>query len=126
MTLWTVAQQAPLSMGLSRQENWSGLQFHPPGDPPNPGTEPTSFVSPSYLCSNEESKAHAKYYFEVPLLAEYEINPGLLSSTNYTFRQASHNTTVLTKNFCSFNSLENRFLRKLMQCFSVTLLLFYY
>ena len=39
-TPWTVACQAPLSMGFSRQENWSGLPFPPPGDPPNPGTEP--------------------------------------------------------------------------------------
>ena len=31
-TLWTVAHQAPLSVGLSRQEYWSGLSFHPPGD----------------------------------------------------------------------------------------------
>ena len=33
----TVARQAPLSMGLSRQEYWSGLPFPPPGDLPNPG-----------------------------------------------------------------------------------------
>ena len=34
---WTVARQAPLSMGFSRQEDWSGLPFPPPGDHPNPG-----------------------------------------------------------------------------------------
>ena len=38
-TLWTVALQAPLSMGFSRQEYWSGLPSHPPGDPPNPGNQ---------------------------------------------------------------------------------------
>ena len=37
---WTVANQAPLSMGLSRQEYWSGLQFFSPGDLPSPGIEP--------------------------------------------------------------------------------------
>ena len=42
MTLWTVACQAPLSMGFPRQENWSGLPFPPPGDLPNAGIEPTS------------------------------------------------------------------------------------
>ena len=36
-TLWTVACQAPLSMGFSRQEYWRGLPFHSPGDLPNPG-----------------------------------------------------------------------------------------
>ena len=44
---WTVAHQAPLSMGFSRQEYWSGLPCPPPGDLPNPGTEPTSPVSPA-------------------------------------------------------------------------------
>ena len=36
---WTVAYQAPLSMGFSRQEYWSGLPFPSPGDLPNPGIE---------------------------------------------------------------------------------------
>ena len=39
---WTVAHQAPLSMGFSRQEYWSGLPFPSPGDLPNPGIEPRS------------------------------------------------------------------------------------
>ena len=41
-TLWTVARQAPLSMGFSRQEYWSGLPCPPPGDLPDPGIEPRS------------------------------------------------------------------------------------
>ena len=69
-TLWTIAHQAPLSMGFSRQEYWGGLPCPPPGDLPNPGIEPTSLMSPAlaggfftasatwraqtmcYLCSN--------------------------------------------------------------------------
>ena len=39
-TRWTVAYQASLSMGFSRQEYWSGLPFPSPGDLPNPGIEP--------------------------------------------------------------------------------------
>ena len=39
-TLWTVAHQAPLSMGFSRQEYWSGLPFPSPGDLPDPGIKP--------------------------------------------------------------------------------------
>ena len=39
-TPWTVAYQAPPSMGFSRQEYWSGLPFLLPGDLPNPGIEP--------------------------------------------------------------------------------------
>ena len=41
-TLWTVAHQAPLSMGFSRQEHWGGLPFPSPGDLPDPGIEPRS------------------------------------------------------------------------------------
>ena len=41
-TPWTVAFQAPLSMGFSRQEYWSGLPFPSPGDLPDPGFEPRS------------------------------------------------------------------------------------
>ena len=41
-TLWTVAHQAPPSMGFSRQEYWSRLPFPSPGDLPDPGTEPRS------------------------------------------------------------------------------------
>ena len=46
VTLWTVARQAPLSMGFSRQEYWSGLPFPTLVDLPNPGTEPMSLMSP--------------------------------------------------------------------------------
>ena len=42
VTPWTVAHQAPLSMGFSRQEYWSGLPFTSPGDLPDPGIEPRS------------------------------------------------------------------------------------
>ena len=45
MTLRTVAYQVPLSMGFSRQENWSGLPCCPPGDLPDPGIEPASLMS---------------------------------------------------------------------------------
>ena len=42
VTIWTVAHQAPLPMGFSSQEYWSGLPFHSPGDLPGPETELTS------------------------------------------------------------------------------------
>ena len=45
VTLWTVAYQAPLSMGFSKQEDWSGLPFPPPGDLPGPGIETVSPTS---------------------------------------------------------------------------------
>ena len=44
---WTVARQAPLSMGFSRQEYWSGLLWPAPGDLRNPGIKPASLKSPA-------------------------------------------------------------------------------
>ena len=44
---WTVARQAPLSMGVSSQEYWSGLPFPPPGDFPDAGIKPASSVAPA-------------------------------------------------------------------------------
>ena len=46
-TLWTVAHQAPLPMGFSKQEYWSGLPFPPPRDLYNPGIEPRSPAFPA-------------------------------------------------------------------------------
>ena len=46
-TPWTVVCQAPLSMGFSREEDWSGLPWLPPGVFPDPGIEPMSLMSPA-------------------------------------------------------------------------------
>ena len=46
-TLWTVACQAPLSAGFSKQEYWSRLACPPPGDLPYPGIKPSSLMSPA-------------------------------------------------------------------------------
>ena len=51
-TPWTITHQAPLSIGLSKQEYWSGLPCPPPGDLPDPGTEVTS---PRSLASQVDS-----------------------------------------------------------------------
>ena len=46
-TLWTIGLQAPLSIGFSRKEYWSGLPCPPPGDLTDPGIEHVSLMSPS-------------------------------------------------------------------------------
>ena len=46
VTPWTVARQAPLSTGFSRQECWSGFLFHSPEGLPSPRMEPLPFASP--------------------------------------------------------------------------------
>ena len=48
MALWTVARQAPLFLGFSRQEYWSGLPFPSPGDLSDPGIEPGSPALQAY------------------------------------------------------------------------------
>ena len=47
VTVWTVALQASLPMGFSRQEYWSGLPCPSPGALPDPGIEPVSLMSPA-------------------------------------------------------------------------------
>ena len=47
VTPWTVAHQAPLSRVESVQEYWSGLPWPSPGDLPDPGIEPASYMSPA-------------------------------------------------------------------------------
>ena len=51
LTPWTVARQAPLSMGFPRQEFWSGLPFPSPGELPDPGIEPESPALQAEACS---------------------------------------------------------------------------
>ena len=59
-TPWTVACQAPLSMGFPRQEYSSGLPFPSSGDLPDPGTEPTSPASAGGFFTAESPAAAAK------------------------------------------------------------------
>ena len=57
VTAWTVACLAPLSMGFSSQEYWSGLPCPPPGDLPNPRIQPMSLKSPA-LAGGSLSPSH--------------------------------------------------------------------
>ena len=68
--LWTVAHQAPPSMGFSRQEYWSGLPFPSPGDLPDPGIEPRS---PTLQADTLISAPSRK-----PLNTEYSLSENLL------------------------------------------------
>ena len=54
-TPWTVAYQAPLSMGFSRQKYWSGLPFPSPGDLPHPGIKPGSSTLQAHSLPTEPS-----------------------------------------------------------------------
>ena len=63
-TAWTVASQAPLSMGFSRQEYWSGLPFPPPGDLRNPGIEHWSPAWQADALSYEPPGNSWQFYFQ--------------------------------------------------------------
>ena len=62
VTPWTVAHQAPPSMGFSRQEYWSGLLFPSPGNPPNPRIKPRS---PALQADALPSKPPGKCFSEI-------------------------------------------------------------
>ena len=59
-TPWTIAYQAPLSMGFSRLEYWSGLPFPSPGDLPDPGIEPRSPILEADALTSEPPEKQAK------------------------------------------------------------------
>ena len=68
---WTVAHQASLSMGFSRQEYWSGLPFPSPGDLPNPETEPASpALAGDFFTTEPLGSPHEnfRYKYNVPVL----------------------------------------------------------
>ena len=84
VTPWTVARQAPLSMGFSRQEYWSGLPCPPPADLPNPGIEPrTPALQVDSLLSKPPGKPKKTGVGSLPLLQgifqTQESNQGLLN-----------------------------------------------
>ena len=69
----TVAHQALLSMGLSRQEYWSGLPCPPPGNLPDPGVKPVALMSPALTGGFFSTTWEAHLSLYIPLY--YLINP---------------------------------------------------
>ena len=61
-TPWTAAYQAPLSMGLSQREYWSGLPCPPPGDLAHPGTEPVSRIAEEFFTAEPLGKPSTYVY----------------------------------------------------------------
>ena len=83
--LWTVAHQAPLSVGFSRQEYWSGLPCLPTGHLPNPGIEPMSPVAPvlqadSLLLTHQGSPSFIQ--FTIPSIVFKHFHFSILVGAN--------------------------------------------
>ena len=82
-TLWTIAPQAPLSMGFSRQEYWSGLPCPSPGDLPDPGIEPMSLLSPAlaggFFTTSATQEAHmcVRRCLKLPAVSVFAKTQGL-------------------------------------------------
>ena len=66
--LWTVACQAPLSIGLFMQEYWSRLPFPPPGDLPNLGVKPATFVSQHWQVDSLPLVPPGNYLYRVIII----------------------------------------------------------
>ena len=131
-TPWTVARQAPLSMGFPRQEYWSGLPFPSLGDLPNPGC--------SHWFCPLTSPALLRYYWQMPFDWLSVLNPCLMT-TYHSFCVAGFGllmfllrptASVLMKNIELFILLSfdvfGRFLCptyvSLIRCFGDSLLFF--
>ena len=76
VTLWTIAHQAPLSMGFSRQEDWNGLPFPFPGDLTDSGVEPMSLIPPALVGGSFTISSTR----EACISEVVDISPGYLDS----------------------------------------------
>ena len=84
MTPWTVAHQAPLSMGFSRQEYWSGLPFPSPEDLPNPGIKHVS--AGRFLTTKPPGKPNQAHtgLFVCLIFVRQSISPGPSEINRYS------------------------------------------
>ena len=75
---WTVAHQAPPSMGFSRQEHWSGLPLPSPGDLPDPGIEPRSPTLQADTLTSAPSGKPEEYWSGLPFPSPGDLpDPGI-------------------------------------------------
>ena len=71
-TPWTVTYQAPLSMGFSRREYWSGLPFPSRGDLPDPEIEPRSPALQADALPSEPPGKFKHKFLHMPLIKNWE------------------------------------------------------
>ena len=119
---WTVAHQAPPSMGFSRQEYWSGLPFPSPGDLPYPGIEPRS---PAFWADALSSKPPGKpnkprqcikkqrYYFTDKGLSNQSCD---FSSNYVQILELNHKESWGPKNWCFWTVVLEKTLENSLDC----------
>ena len=92
-TLWNVACQAPLSVGFSRQEYWSGLPIPPPGDLPDPGIKPTSPALAGRFFTTEPPGKPLRYNWGITVVRSFGKigrSPDFLEMCNPYLREKCH------------------------------------
>ena len=111
VTPWTVAHQAPLSMGFSRQGYWSGLPCPSPGDLPDPGTEPASpsFPAPASGFFITEPSVEDPICLMTKILKQKQY----CNKFNKDFKSGPHQKKIFKieiqipmKNFCFYKLLQ--------------------
>ena len=102
-TPWTVARQAPLSIGFSRQEYWSGVPCPPPGNLPDPGIKPASFY---VSCIGREVLYHLVPPGKCPLLPTKKNHTQTEKHTNAAANLYILNTYLL----CTFRGTTYSFI----------------
>ena len=89
VTPWTLAHQAPLCMGFSCQEYWSGLLCPPPGDLPYPGIEPASPVSPALQEDSSLAELLGKSLL-IPLPSGFRFQHTNFGGSKHSVHNISH------------------------------------
>ena len=95
VTLWTVAGQAPLSVGFSRQDYWSGMPFPTPGDLPDPRIKPMSLAPPTLASGFFTTEPPGKPHFlnwKKPVCTL--IDDGLKLTTPFAYLSSQQPCTV--------------------------------
>ena len=97
-----VAHQAPLSMGFSRQEYWSGLPFPSPEDLPNPGIKPRSPALQADTLTSEPPGVHSGLYSSSDLILTTNLGE-CFCHPDVTDKEAKfqRNKTIWTRSHCS-------------------------
>ena len=85
VTPWTVACQAPLSMGFSKQEYRSGLPFPPPGELLDPGIEPSSPVSSALQADSLPVEQFREAHLNVPQFIHSPVEDIMIASKFWQF-----------------------------------------
>ena len=80
MTPWTITYQAPLSLGFSRQQCWSGLSFPSPEDLPDPGIEPGSPALEADSLPSELSVCLPSFNYSGEVRNNFAVSSGSLDS----------------------------------------------